>query len=110
MPFQINDKVVCIDDDFTVAMADPSFEFVGPLPRKNAVYTVEKLFNEDGEGSLSIRVTGATVFYHCKRGRIETGFRCVRFRKLEEVKQSVPKTLNVYTYEEARKVLSNLWS
>lgn len=83
-----NDKVVCVDDNFHGAITDPAFDFVGPIPKKDSVYTVEKVMQDD-EGVKSLRLTGATVFYNATRGRIETGFRAVRFRKLDEVKQEV---------------------
>src|SRR5882672_9174317 len=91
MSFKESDKVVCIDDNFTSAVLDPRYRFTGSLPVKDQTYVVEKVMTDD-EGCLGFRLTSTTAFITTTaRGESEVGYRGIRFRKLEEVKQSAPR-------------------
>src|SRR5882672_11714260 len=92
MSFKESDKVVCVDDNFTAAVLDPRYRFTGTLPKKDQIYVVEKVMTDD-EGCLGFRLTSTTAFVTTKdRGEGEVGYRGIRFRKLDEIKQQVTKT------------------
>lgn len=94
MSFKENDKVVCIDDNFQAVILSPRYRFTGSLPVKDKTYVIEKIMTDD-EGLLGFRLTGTTAFVTARGQESEVGYRSIRFRKLEEVKQSTPKAVHV---------------
>ena len=97
MSFKESDKVVCIDDNFSTAILDPRYRFTGVLPKKDQTYVVEKIMVDD-EGCLGFRLTSTTAFVtSAKRGEAEVGYRAIRFRKLDEIKQQVSRVVVVGT-------------
>lgn len=52
--FNINDKVVCIDDDFKKSWA-PACEFFTKLPQKNEIYVIRELTKaKNGEPGVKL--------------------------------------------------------
>lgn len=81
-----NDKVVCVNDDFQRQIMSGRYRFTGIMPRKGAVYVVEKVMRDD-TGSYGYRLTGTTAFITHENGPDrEVGYHYTRFRALEEMK------------------------
>lgn len=84
--FQVNDKVVCIFDEWHHWVTDPDITFHGPLPVKNQVYVVEKIISvptgDTPDGRRGLRLVGHTSFNARAGGEVGYAFSC--FRKLDE--------------------------
>ena len=81
----VNDKVVCVFDDWGPWQANPNITAVGPWPVKGKVYVIEALINhrrieDQGPG---LRLVGHTSLNVTEPG--EVGYSQACFRKLEDV-------------------------
>jgi len=93
--FDINSKVVCIDDRFPSGIND----IFNALPRKGVIYTVRDIVPAQ---DWKLRGTCAVLLRELEnrpnRHGIEPGFQCQRFAPLDtDTVEEVERTLASYT-------------
>ena len=82
--FQVGDKVVCIDADFS--MYPNIFEVYQSLPKRNEVYTVRERQYVQGQGYrlLLEEIENAPIYIDAVKGKVEPGFNASRFALLSD--------------------------
>ncbi|GEM_PF-6597198 len=80
--FQIGDKVVCIDADFS--MYPNIFELYRELPKRDEVYTVRERQFVQGLGYriLLDQVINQPIYIDMVKGKVEPAFNATRFALL----------------------------
>lgn len=82
--FNIGDKVVCVDADFS--MYPKIFEIYRELPKLNEVYTVRAKQFIQGQGYrvLLEEIENPPVYIDLVKGKVEPGFNASRFALLSD--------------------------
>ncbi len=82
--FNINDRIVCIDADFS--MYPTIFEIYQNLPKLQQVYTVREKQFVDGQGYrlLLDEISNAPIYIDAVKGKVEPGFNASRFALLSD--------------------------
>ena len=97
--FCTGQKVVCIDDVFTPPIA----VLYLALPKKDAVYVVRSvsvgISPEGSEGEIAITLIGLKNPRSSKAPHPERGFNAMRFRSLEEIRESISKESSLKDYD-----------
>lgn len=82
----INDKVVCVDGNFSDC-AGWDMQFVGGIPIEGQVYVVRGHHYCPGDRTVGLQLVGLAIFCN----GLEVGFRCKRFRRLGAVGSSASR-------------------
>jgi hypothetical protein len=89
------DKVICIDDDFS--MYSTIHEFYSHLPVKNEIYTIREVRPKAAEGGILLKEIRNKPIYNAQyMGNLEPAFHPRRFVPLEEtelkieIKEEIP--------------------
>ena len=80
---KVNDKVVCLDDNFPMEITSKWFE---QLPIKNEIYTIREIRPAGAEGGILLNeLRNKPKYFEVFKGHLEPAFSPKRFAPLAEV-------------------------